>query len=329
LLRPPTALPVATEKEAERSAAKEKLFADIDAAKVKHAEFLAKEAAEAPERARRRSEWEESERARKRLRRRELEEKRFLANPELKEIKNARRTERMRRWRAENPAGGMSGDRPIPKKPRLKTSARSNGQGRGEPPHNWPPIAQTGGIGVSGVRGLGTKTIEIRKKIKEILERIHPASVRAVCYKLFTRQLIANMSKGCTNSVGKHLVTLRENGGTDGVPWAWVVDETREIERVACWQNLLDNYNSNSQAYSRDHWQDQPERVIICSEKGTVRGTLQPVLDELKVPLLVGHGYNSATVAHDVAELSRRRPRPLQLLYVGDHDPSGMHMSEV
>lgn len=176
------------------------------------------------------------------------------------------------------------------------------------------------------MRGPGVKTIEIRKAIKEILEQIRPASVRAACYKLFVRQLIESMAKGETNKVGNHLVTLREDGV---VPWSWVVDETREIERHECWDNLVDHYNENDADYARDHWQDQPERVIIASEKGTVRGTLQPVLHELKVPLLVGHGYNSATLAHELAQRARKCERPMRVLYVGDHDPSGMHMSEV
>lgn len=176
------------------------------------------------------------------------------------------------------------------------------------------------------MRGLGAKTIAIREAIKEIIEAIQPASVRAVCYKLFVRQLIADMFRNSTNGVGRHLVDMREQ---DDVPWSWVVDETRKIEKSECWNNLVDHYNENDSSYARDHWQDQPERVIIASEKGTVRGTLEPVLHELKVPLLVGHGYNSATLAHDLAQRARKCERPMRVLYVGDHDPSGMHMSEV
>jgi hypothetical protein len=38
------------------------------------------------------------------------------------------------------------------------------------------------------------------------------------------------------------------------------------------------------------------------------------------------HGYSSATVVHDIAELDPSIP--WVMLYVGDFDPSGMHMSE-
>src|SRR5262249_31882684 len=43
---------------------------------------------------------------------------------------------------------------------------------------------------------------------------------------------------------------------------------------------------------------------------------------------LVLHGFGSATVLHALADLSLDDDRPLTLLYVGDYDPSGRHMSD-
>ena len=70
----------------------------------------------------------------------------------------------------------------------------------------------------------------------------------------------------------------------------------------------------------------------MWSEKGTVRGTLAPVLNTYGVTFRVMHGYTSATTAYDVAGESLRdaeRGRPLKVFYVGDRDPSGMHMSTI
>jgi hypothetical protein len=41
------------------------------------------------------------------------------------------------------------------------------------------------------------------------------------------------------------------------------------------------------------------------------------------------HGYASATVVNDIAELSGGIEKPFVALYVGDWDPSGKHMSDV
>ena len=59
---------------------------------------------------------------------------------------------------------------------------------------------------------------------------------------------------------------------------------------------------------------------------GTVRGVLQPLLDEYGVVFNPVHGFNSATNMNDVSKDDDGRP--LTILYIGDFDPSGMWMSE-
>jgi hypothetical protein len=47
------------------------------------------------------------------------------------------------------------------------------------------------------------------------------------------------------------------------------------------------------------------------------------------VPWVIFHGFGSASALNRLAEISADDDRPLTLLYVGDHDPSGRHMSDV
>src|ERR671932_1117464 len=67
----------------------------------------------------------------------------------------------------------------------------------------------------------------------------------------------------------------------------------------------------------------------MWSEKGTVCGTLPPVLNDYGVAFRVMHGYSSASVVKIVAQESSKLDEPLLVFYVGDWDPSGLHMSEV
>jgi hypothetical protein len=175
-------------------------------------------------------------------------------------------------------------------------------------------------------RGPAAKTIELRDAAHEILQEIQPASVRAVCYQLFNRKLIPDMSKGSTNKVGRVLRVAREDGL---IPWGWIVDEAREAERAAQWNNVNEFVEIVAHSYRRDYWQQQPNRVEVWSEKGTIRGTIQPVLDEYGVTFRAMHGYSSATVVHEIASSTKLNEKPLTVFYVGDWDPSGMHMSEV
>ena len=175
-------------------------------------------------------------------------------------------------------------------------------------------------------RGKSRASLDLIEASHKILAEIQPATVRAVCYRLFTMGLIPDMSKVSTNKVSRHLVYAREQGI---VPWEWVVDETREAERVSTWNNPNEIINAAVRGYRRDYWQDQPVRVEVWSEKGTVRGTVAPVLNEYGVTFRVMHGFASATALNTIAEASNDSDKPLFALYVGDYDPSGLYMSEI
>jgi hypothetical protein len=159
----------------------------------------------------------------------------------------------------------------------------------------------------------------------EILRQIQPASVRAVCYQLFVQGLLESMAKNCTNRISRHLVYARERRI---VPWTWIVDETREAERVNAWKDPAAFVRTVKRAYRRDHWAYQPVLVEVISEKSTVKGTLAPVLDEYGVTFRSWHGYVSATKAHELAGEIRASSKPMILLYLGDWDPSGLDMGD-
>jgi len=127
------------------------------------------------------------------------------------------------------------------------------------------------------MRGKSQASLSLIEASHEILKEIQPASVRAVCYKLFTMGVIPNMSKGSTGKVSKNLVYARER---QLIPWEWIVDETRSAERVLTWQDTDKRISAAVSNYRRDYWQEQPYRIEVWSEKGTVRGTLSTILDE-------------------------------------------------
>lgn len=175
-------------------------------------------------------------------------------------------------------------------------------------------------------RGRSQLTLRLLKAAIRILEEIQPASVRAICYRLFVAGLILNMGKSATNGVSRLLTRAREKSE---IPWGWIVDESREAEVARRWSDTDALIRAAVQQYRRDYWQDQDCRVEVWSEKGTIRGTLAPVLNEYGVTFRVMHGYASATVVNNIADESNSSEKPLIALYVGDWDPSGLHMSEI
>ena len=157
----------------------------------------------------------------------------------------------------------------------------------------------------------------------DILEGIQPASVRAICDQLFVRGVITGMDKANTNRVGALLTRAREEGE---VPWEWV-QEGREIERLPSWDSPAEYARAVQASYRLNKWAGQPKRIIVLSEKGTIRGTLEPVLREFEVDFLPVGGYASARRVNDLAN-QRDAKQPLLVLYLGDHDPSGRGMSD-
>ena len=175
-------------------------------------------------------------------------------------------------------------------------------------------------------RGMAQKSLDLIEHSRCILAAIHPTTVRGVAYQLFTRGLIENMGDKCVRNVSRMIVIARENGI---IPWESIVDETRQEERVSSWNGLGDFGETVVRGYRKDFWKHQNSWLKVFSEKGTVGGIVRPVLDEFAVGFQVLHGFGSATSLHDVAEESLTGERYLEILYIGDFDPSGMHMSEV
>jgi hypothetical protein len=173
------------------------------------------------------------------------------------------------------------------------------------------------------VRGMARASLDLIERMAAIIEEVEPITGRGVGYKLFTARLISSMSVNNMQRVYRLLKRARED---DLIPWEWIVDETRGMEKVSAWDNPKDFAESVASQYRRDFWTQQPNRCEVWSEKGTVRGILKPVLDEYGVGFRVMHGFASATIAHDIAEDDDGRD--LTALYVGDYDPSGLYMSE-
>ena len=173
-------------------------------------------------------------------------------------------------------------------------------------------------------RGMARASLELIEAMRVEAEAAQPITGRGIGYKLFVRGLIPSMGQSDMQKVYRLLKEARERGM---IPWEWIVDETRELERVPSWNDPSDYADTVIRSYRRDYWNQQPARVLVCSEKGTVRGVIAPVLDKYGVGFRVMHGFSSATATYDIAQDDDGRS--LIILYVGDHDPSGLCMSEV
>jgi hypothetical protein len=190
------------------------------------------------------------------------------------------------------------------------------------------PVAQAAGHFVPSykkARGRARASLDLISAMRDIAEETQPITGRGIGYKLFTAGLIDGMSAKNMRTVYRLLLAAREEGT---IPWRWVVDETRELERTPQWDDPAEFVGVVARSYRRDFWKQQPEDCEVWSEKGTIRGVLKPVLDAYGVGFRVFHGFTSATSIHEIIGAAMDNDKPLNVIYVGDYDPSGMWMSE-
>src|SRR5262245_17570357 len=126
------------------------------------------------------------------------------------------------------------------------------------------------------MRGKSKSRLELRGACYARLQETQPATVRSVAYYLFNvLHLIPSMHKREVARVGNEIRQAREQGD---IPWAWVVDESRQLERRPSWSDPEEFIESVIPQYRLDYWEHQPVVIEVWSEKSTVSGTLRPIL---------------------------------------------------
>src|SRR6476469_7317814 len=80
----------------------------------------------------------------------------------------------------------------------------------------------------------GQRSLDLIEAMYAIAVACQPITGRGVGYKLFTQGLIPSMGRRDMNSVYRLLKEAREEVT---IPWEWIVDETRELEKVTTWKN--------------------------------------------------------------------------------------------
>ena len=151
-------------------------------------------------------------------------------------------------------------------------------------------------------------------------------TVRQLYYQLVARIVIAN-ALSSYQRVSKVTTLGRMQGFID---WDTIVDRVR----VPMMPNEFDSMGSFVMAvknsYRSYRWQEQDHYVEVMVEKEALAGILEPITRQYHVSLLVNKGYASASAMHDVAmrlEVQEdEEDKSCHILYLGDHDPSGIDM---
>ena len=81
-------------------------------------------------------------------------------------------------------------------------------------------------------RGMAERSLDLIEVMHAEAEAAQPITGRGIGYKLFAAKLIPLMETKEMQRVYRLLKEARERGI---IPWPWIVDENRELERVSTW----------------------------------------------------------------------------------------------
>jgi len=151
-------------------------------------------------------------------------------------------------------------------------------------------------------------------------------TLRQLYYQFVARDLIPNTERSYKN-LGELVKKGRMAGSID---WSAIVDRGRSAEMWPQWNDPADLITGAAASYRLDRWAGQERYVEVWVEKDALASVVEPACDALHVRWLACRGYSSATAMYDGAErfkLASDDGKWNLLIYLGDHDPSGMDMS--
>jgi len=172
-------------------------------------------------------------------------------------------------------------------------------------------------------------TQAILNKITEIIEEYqeqgYVLTLRQLYYQLVARDVIPNRVQEYAKL--STILTDARMGGI--VDWDAIEDRERVPKHHSEWSNLRSLVNSAIYSFRLPRWEDQPEYTELWTEKRALTSVLEPITDKYHVPLIVNKGYSSTSAMHDAALRLQAKisdGKEVTILYLGDHDPSGLDM---
>lgn len=177
----------------------------------------------------------------------------------------------------------------------------------------------------------------------------YSASLRQVYYQFVARNLFPPDRLWSWDSIARKWVR-NENGTPNAEPnykwlgevvtegrmaglidWNVIQDRGRAPVETATFESAGEAVEQCAQWFYLDKWADQPNHVEVMVEKAALEGVLIPVCKKWQVIFTSQRGYGSASIMYRAGKRMQEksyRGKNVHVLYFGDLDPSGTHMTE-
>lgn len=150
-------------------------------------------------------------------------------------------------------------------------------------------------------------------------------TLRQLYYQLVARGIIENSEKSY-NRIGELVNKGRLAGLID---WDMITDRGRETIIPPNWDGPGEILRQAAKQFRLDLWEGQPNHVEVMVEKQALEGVLIPVCNQWGVGFTANKGYGSSSILYETGKRLAdycRAGKTAHILYLGDHDPSGLDM---
>jgi len=172
-------------------------------------------------------------------------------------------------------------------------------------------------------RGKAADTIALGRAAHRVLAASSYAmTLRQLYYALVSSGAIPKVEPAYAK-LKRVMKDLREDGT---VPWEWLVDHTRSVFQVRTFDGIEGLLADSARLYRRDLMRQQDVIIQLWAESDSIGSVIAEVADRYSIPTFIGRGYGARgylwSAATD-AVAAYRAGKDVEILHVGDHDPSG------
>lgn len=176
-------------------------------------------------------------------------------------------------------------------------------------------------------RKMSKDTQELLGKIIAVIDEYekqhYQITLRQLFYQLVSRGIVRNEQRNY-EKIGRLLTRARLCGKVD---WKAIVDRVRVPNMASEWPDIRSLVDSAIKSYRKKRHAGQQNYVEVWVEKDALSGILEPITRKYHVNLMVTRGYSSISAMYEAAgRFTWTGGRDLHILYLGDHDPSGLDM---
>lgn len=173
------------------------------------------------------------------------------------------------------------------------------------------------------------KTLAIIEKANEIIAEYQAEglklTLRQLYYQFVARGLIENSDKSY-DRLGEAISNARLAGL---ISWEAIEDITRFVRHNPSWEDPRDILRDTIRWYHIDMWDNQDVRLEVWVEKDAALNGVERICRKMDVPFASCRGYASQSsqwaASNRFQQYEDQGQTPI-LIYLGDHDPSGIDM---